>query len=82
MRSDLSLAAIWGKEHNRPIFLGEFGAYSKADMDSRALWTDAVARTAEELGITWSYWEFCSGFGVYDATAGRWNEGILNALIP
>jgi endoglucanase len=82
MRSDFNRAAMWGKEHNRPIFLGEFGAYSKADMDSRALWTDSVARTAEELGITWSYWEFCSGFGVYDSAAGRWNEAILNALIP
>ena len=82
MRQDLSLAAIWAKENNRPIFLGEFGAYSKADIDSRALWTDSVARTAEELGITWSYWEFCAGFGVYDPAAKQWNEAILDALIP
>jgi endoglucanase len=82
LRSDLSLAAVWGKEHNLPIFLGEFGAYSKADMDSRALWTDAVARTAEELGISWSYWEFCSGFGVYDPVAKQWREPLLRALIP
>jgi endoglucanase len=81
MRQDLFLAADWGKRNNRPIFLGEFGAYHKADMDSRALWTDAVARTAEELGITWAYWEFCSGFGVYDSAAGRWNDPILEALI-
>lgn len=82
MRSDFSIAAVWGKEHNRPIFLGEFGAYSKADMASRVLWTDSVARTSEEMGISWAYWEFCSGFGVYDAAAGRWNEPILGALIP
>lgn len=82
VRSDLNLAARWGKENNRPIFLGEFGAYSKADMDSRVLWTDAVARTAEELGISWAYWEFCAGFGVYDPVAGKWNEAILGALIP
>jgi len=82
MRADLRVAAMWGQEHNRPIFLGEFGAYSKADMTSRALWTDSVVCTAEELGITWAYWEFCSGFGVYDAAAGRWNQPILEALIP
>jgi len=82
MRQDFFLAADWGKRNNRPIFLGEFGAYSKADMDSRALWTDAVARTAEELGITWAYWEFCSGFGVYDPVANQWREPLLDALIP
>jgi endoglucanase len=82
MRSDFYVASEWAKSNNRPIFLGEFGAYSKADMDSRALWTDAVARTAEELGFSWAYWEFCSGFGVYDAAAGQWNEAILGALIP
>jgi len=82
LRQDLLTAADWGKQNNHPIFLGEFGAYSKADMASRALWTDAVARTAEELGISWAYWEFCSGFGVYDPVANKWNEALLTALIP
>lgn len=82
IRQDFLVAADWGKQHNRPVFLGEFGAYSKADMASRALWTDAVARTAEELGITWAYWEFCSGFGVYDPVAKVWREPLLKALIP
>jgi endoglucanase len=82
MRSDFSIAADWGRRNNRPIFLGEFGAYSKADMNSRALWTDAVARTAEEMGISWSYWEFCSGFGVYDPVAEQWRDPLLKALIP
>lgn len=82
LRLELEVAADWGKRNNRPIFLGEFGAYSKADMASRALWTDAVARTAEELGISWSYWEFCSGFGVHDPLANQWRDALLNALIP
>lgn len=82
MSLDFTVAAGWGKRNNRPIFLGEFGAYSKADMASRVLWTDAAARTAEELGISWSYWEFCSGFGVYDPVANQWRDALLNALIP
>ena len=32
-------AAAWAKKHDRPVFLGEFGAYDKADMDSRARYT-------------------------------------------
>ena len=40
-------SSAWAKEHNRPIFLGEFGAYDKAPMESRVRYTDFVARTAE-----------------------------------
>lgn len=80
--SDLDMAADWAKQNGRPLYLGEFGAYSKADMASRAAWTAFVARQAEERGMGWSYWEFCAGFGVYDPTAGTWNAPLLEALIP
>lgn len=82
IRFDFLSASLWGKAHNRPIYLGEFGAYSKADIDSRALWTSAVARTAEAYGFTWAYWEFCAGFGVYDPSLRQWNLPIKNALLP
>jgi endoglucanase len=79
---DLDQAARWAEANNRPIYVGEFGAYSKADMESRALWTGYVARQAEERGMSWAYWEFCAGFGVYDRSKREWNEQILEALIP
>jgi endoglucanase len=79
---DFDLAAAWAERNNRPIYLGEFGAYSKADMASRALWTEFVARQAEEMGMSWAYWEFCAGFGAYDKTVSQWNEQLLEALIP
>ncbi len=79
---DFDRAAEWGRRRNRPLYLGEFGAYSKADMDSRARWTAFVARTAEEHGISWAYWEFCAGFGVFDRARGAWNEPLWEALIP
>lgn len=79
---DLDRAARWGKEHGRPIYLGEFGAYSKADMESRALWTAYVARQAEQRGMSWAYWEFRAGFGVYDYTARQWRKSLLKALLP
>jgi len=79
---DLDQAAAWAEANNRPVYLGEFGAYSKADMDSRASWTAFVARQAEERGMSWAYWEFCAGFGVFDKSRGAWNEQILDALIP
>jgi endoglucanase len=75
-------AAAWGKEHQRPIYLGEFGSYSKGDMDSRARWTACVARTAESHGFPWTYWEFCAGFGVYAPFAHAWRQPLLDALLP
>jgi len=82
LTSDFGKAAEWGKKNNRPINIGEFGAYSKADMPSRILWTAAVAREAEKRNFSWAYWEFCAAFGVYDKDNGAWREGLLKALIP
>jgi endoglucanase len=79
---DFNVVAQWAKDNNRPIFLGEFGAYSKADMDSRARWTAAVAREAEAHNFSWGYWEFCAGFGVYDPATGQWREPLVQALLP
>jgi endoglucanase len=75
-------AAARGAANHRPMYLGEFGAFSKGDMDSRARWTAFVARTAEAHGFPWTYWEFCSGFGVYDPKAQQWRQPLLDALVP
>jgi endoglucanase len=79
---DLDSAARWAERQGIPLFLGEFGAYSRADMASRARWTAFVSREAERRGMAWTYWEFCSGFGVYDPAAGAWREPLLEALLP
>lgn len=78
----LERAAGWGHEHGRPIFLGEFGAYSAADMASRARWTAYVAREAERLGMSWAYWEFMAGFGLYVPDQDEWREPLKDALMP
>jgi endoglucanase len=81
IRKAFEKTAAWGKAHDRPIFLGEFGAYQVADMDSRARWTRFVAREAERLGFSWTYWEFCSGFGAYNPKANAWKEPLKAALM-
>ncbi|MCX5636129.1 MAG: glycoside hydrolase family 5 protein [Planctomycetota bacterium] len=79
---DFETVQNWAKKHNRPIFLGEFGAYDKGEMDSRVRYTAFVARTAERLGFSWAYWQFDSDFIVYDVNREQWVEPIHNALIP
>ena len=82
LRGDFDKAAEWAKTNNRPVFLGEFGAYEKADIESRAKWTAAVVQEAEARGFSWAYWEFASGFGAYDRQKKSWREPLLGALIP
>ena len=81
VETKLKVAADWAKANDRPIFLGEFGSYDKADMDSRARYTRYVARTAEKLGFSWAYWQFDSDFIVYNIDKEQWVTPILNALI-
>jgi hypothetical protein len=79
---DFARAQQWAVAHDRPVLLGEFGAYDKADMDSRARYTATVARTAERLGWSWAYWQFDSDFVVYDVEKDAWVEPLREALLP
>jgi len=79
---DFDKVAAWAKKHNRPIFLGEFGAYDKAPMESRVRYLNAVTRAAEKRAWSWAYWQFDSDFILWDMKRDGWVEPILNALIP
>ena len=82
VQQDFARAEAWAREHHRPLYLGEFGAYDKAPMESRVRYTDYVARTAEGLGWSWAYWQFDSDFILWDMKRDTWVEPILHALIP
>jgi endoglucanase len=79
---DFDAVQKWAKDHDRPILLGEFGAYDKGPIESRAKYTAAVARAAEKRGWAWTYWQFDSDFIVYDIDKDAWNEPIYRALVP
>lgn len=82
IRNAFAKAAAWAIERKVPVYLGEFGAYADADMDSRARWTAFIAREAERNGFSWAYWEFCSGFGAYDPRTEMWRPALKAALAP
>jgi len=82
IRHDFDEVQTWAVEHNRPIYLGEFGAYDKGDLASRRRYIDAVAREAEKHGWSWGYWQFAGNFIVFDLKTGQWVRPILNTLIP
>lgn len=79
---DFDKVATWAKEHRRPVFLGEFGAYDQAAMDARGRYLRAVTRAAEARGWSWAYWQFDSDFILWDMKSDAWVEPILQALVP
>ncbi len=81
IESDFRAAVQFSEEHNIPVHVGEFGAYSRADMESRVRWTTFNARYFEQLGFSWAYWEFSAGFGIYDRNSGELRQGLVDALL-
>ncbi len=69
------------KTKNIPINIGEFGAYEKADLQSRIKWTNYLARWFDEQGFSWAYWEFSAGFGIYDPNANAFKQSLTDALV-
>lgn len=82
VQKDLDKVSEWSKTNHRPVYLGEFGTYEKADMASRARWTRFVARQFERRGWSWGFWQFCDNFAVFKMATQEWVEPIRDALIP
>jgi endoglucanase len=82
LRNEFEKAVAFSKRNKAPIYVGEFGAYNKADLASRVRWTKAITQLSKEYGFSTAYWEFKSGFGIYDAGTGLWNEELKAALVP
>lgn len=82
LNKEFDTVKAWSVAHDRPIFLGEFGAYDKAPMEYRAKWDSAIARAAEARGFSWAYWQFDPDFVLYDFSRRQFVQPILDALVP
>lgn len=61
----LKLAVDWGKAHDVPVLLGEFGSYPLvAPPDSRARWFTAMREAIASLGVRNCLWGYDDGFGL------------------
>jgi endoglucanase len=80
--ASLNQAVAWARAHARPLYLGEFGAYEKAEFDARVRWTTAMVQEARARAIPYAYWELRSGFGLYDLGKRAWRRPLLDAVLP
>jgi endoglucanase len=81
MTAPLDVAKVWSTAKRYPVYVGEFGAYSKADEPSRIQFNRTMRDAMEARGMTWTYWEFAAGFGVYDPVKHTFRQSLLESLL-
>lgn len=70
----------WSDYYGRPVHLGEFGAFTKADEQSRANFYAAFRRVAEREHIGWCIWDWSAGFRYWDKKNNAPMPGMHEAL--
>lgn len=64
-------AVAWSKHFGRPVHIGEFGCYQKADPASRARYVRDFRLAAEKRGLPWAMWDWKAGFGYWDEASNK-----------
>jgi endoglucanase len=70
----------WSDFYGRPVHLGEFGAYTKADEQSRVNFYSAFRQAAEKENIGWCIWDWNAGFHYWDEQNHAPMPGMHDAL--
>ena len=78
--SKLKYARQWSDYYGRPVHLGEFGAYTKADVLSRSRFYSTFRHTTEEFKIGWCIWDWSDGFRYWNNAKNQALPGLHEAL--
>ncbi|HAO78805.1 MAG TPA: hypothetical protein DCQ92_07485 [Verrucomicrobia subdivision 3 bacterium] len=76
----LKYVHAWSDFYGRPVHLGEFGAYIKADAVSRANFYAAFRQTAEKENLGWCIWDWSANFRYWDKKNNCPMPGMHDAL--
>ena len=79
-REKLALARAWSDHYGRPVHIGEFGCYSKADAESRARFYTEFRRALDDQKLGWAMWDWSSNFRYWDRANHRPAPGMREAL--
>ena len=76
----LKYVHAWSEHYGRPVHLGEFGAYVKADAQSRANFYAAFRQTAEREKLGWCIWDWSANFRYWNRDQQTALPGMHEAL--
>jgi endoglucanase len=73
-------AKEWSEYYGRPVHVGEFGCFTKADPVSRANYYRAFRESAEKAKVGWAIWDWKAGFHYLNERTGKPEPGMHEAL--
>jgi hypothetical protein len=80
-RAALAFAKQWSDHYGRPVHIGEFGAISTIDAESRVTYYTAMRQALDEMELGWAIWDWKAGFR-YWHNDGPEPSGLREALFP
>jgi endoglucanase len=78
----LDMAQREAQRRGLPLFVGEWGAYSKAPLEARLRYTRLMREEMNQRRMPWQYWELAAGFGFYDPEQRALRSELYGALFP
>jgi len=80
-RGKLQSARAWSDYYGRPVHVGEFGCYEKADAQSRVKFYQEIRSVMDQHGLGWAMWDWKAGF--HYIKSGRPDPpGMRDAMFP
>ncbi|NNC37244.1 MAG: cellulase family glycosylhydrolase [Hyphomonadaceae bacterium] len=81
LKDAVQTAVDFEKAIDRPVFVGEFGAYEKINNSERVQYVNDVRSAMEGAQIPWCLWSFSNTFPLYDTEKQAWDKDMLDALV-
>lgn len=81
LQDKFQTVANYAKKYDVDVFLGEFGVTQEAPEETRLAWINAVVEEANKHGFSYCYWEYISGFGLYDMETKFINNALVDILV-
>ncbi|MEY4561012.1 MAG: hypothetical protein RLZZ618_289 [Pseudomonadota bacterium] len=81
MALPLELAKTWSITYRHPVWVRGVVSHQRIPVAWRAHHARLTRQAAEERGLSWSYGDFRSEFGLVDPTTGSWQVPMLRALL-
>ena len=79
-QATIDQAKEWSEYFGRPIHIGEFGCFTKADAVSRSNYYRSFRESAEKARIGWNIWDWKAGFRYWNDKTGKPEPGMHEAL--
>ncbi len=80
MRAEIQLPLEFAKEHNLPLYCGEWGVLPTVPEEDRLAWYSDFRQVLEENNIGWAHWNYKGGFGIVTGDMEK-NEELIGVLM-